>query len=124
MATVITINTSIEFNDGFQDVTAEAANLTVTPSTSRKADIEQLVPTTAGGTAVNLGGLPSLGWCTFINTDPTNYVQLLTGSAGKVVARLPAGGFPVLLYCDSDMQAPYLLANTASCLVRCFLTAQ
>lgn len=75
----------------------------------------KLFPTTAGGTAIPLGGVStSGGWGIFQNLDPTNYAQLLTAVGGTVFARLTASDPPIVLRLDDSVSAPAILANTAS----------
>lgn len=72
------------------------------------------VPTTAGGTAIPLGGVSSPGgWWWFQNNDPTNYVDILTAVSGTAFLRLmPGEGFPVRL--NPGLTAPAALAHTAA----------
>lgn len=44
------------------------------------------IPTTAGGTVIDLSSLTTLGYIVLINTDPTNYVTYGPESGGSMVA--------------------------------------
>lgn len=78
----------------------------------------QSIPTTAGGTALNLGSVSTPGgWLIIFNRDPTNYVQLMTAvSTGAVFARInPTEA--ALLRLDATVTAPAAIAHTAACIV-------
>ncbi len=71
----------------------------------------QSIPTLAGGTAIQLGGIGTPGWFYLKNTDPTNYVDILSGVAGTALLRLRAGEFAMGRFA---VAAPAALANTAA----------
>ena len=72
------------------------------------------VPTTAGGTAIPLGGVNAAGGFFFIkNNDPTNYVQILNAVSGTVLLRLNPGEFAMGRF-DAGVTAPAALAHTAA----------
>lgn len=64
--------------------------------------------------AIPLGGLANVGWCIFKNNDATNYVQLMTGTAGVVFAQLMPGEIAEFRF-DPTITAPAWKAHTASC---------
>lgn len=70
------------------------------------------VPTTAGGTAIPVSNLSTLGLAIFKNNDATNYVQILTAASGTVLPRLNPGEVAVFRF-DSGVTAPAALAHTA-----------
>jgi hypothetical protein len=94
------------------------------------AEGSMVVPTTSGGTLIPLLNLSTIGAAILVNRDPTNYVQLLSAVSGNILARLlpaPAGqqgGPPVILYFDSGVTAPALIAHTATCLVQWLILEQ
>jgi hypothetical protein len=73
----------------------------------------QTIPTTAGGTALDLTGVATVGWAILINTDATNYVDLMTAVSGTAFARLLKGEFALIRICPT-LTAPAMLAHTAS----------
>jgi hypothetical protein len=73
----------------------------------------QAIPTTSGGTALNISNLPNVGYCTFQNLDPANYVQILTAVSGTVFARLVAGDSHLFRF-DPSVTAPAMIAHTAT----------
>jgi len=77
------------------------------------------VPTTAGGTALPLGGLAgaALGRYEIVNLDPTNYVELLTAVSGTRMNKIPPGG-PILGYFSSNITAPAVIAVGGACQIR------
>jgi hypothetical protein len=72
-------------------------------------------PTTAGGTAIPLGGNTTMGWSCIKNDDPTNYVQVLSAVSGTVFLKLFAAEAAVFRF-DLTVSAPAILANTAAVL--------
>ena len=78
----------------------------------------KLFPTTAGGTAIPLGGVSTPGgWGIFQNLDPTNYAQILSAVSGTVFARLTPADPPSVFRFDDGVTAPAILANTAPVIV-------
>lgn len=76
----------------------------------------QLVPTTAGGTAINLGTLATVGWFLIINRDTTNFVSLYNAVSGTKFAKLKFGE-PCCGRFDPSVTAPAAIADTAACLI-------
>ena len=60
----------------------------------------------------------TLGWSIFRNLDYTNYVEIrsATGASNDII-KIPARGV-ALFYFGSDVTAPYIVANTAACIVQ------
>ncbi len=76
-------------------------------------EAEFLVPTTAGGTAIPVPGLGTLGWACIKNNDTTNYVDILSAVSGTPMLRLyPGECFPFRFH--PGVTAPAAIANTAS----------
>lgn len=75
------------------------------------------IPTTAGGTAIPLGGVGTLGWAIFQNIDPTNFIQLLSAVSGTVFAKLQISEPASVFRFDPGITAPAALANTAAALL-------
>lgn len=72
------------------------------------------VPTTAGGTAIPLGGVATAGgWFFFQNNDLTNNVDILTGVNGSAFLTLKPGEFAIGRF-NSAVTAPAALAHTAA----------
>jgi hypothetical protein len=72
------------------------------------------VPTTPGGTLIPVGILASLGWAAFVNNDPTNGVDILTGLSGLDFIHLEPGA-PTVFKFGAGITAPALVANGAPC---------
>lgn len=77
-------------------------------------------PTSAGGTAIPLGAVGTLGWCAIKNNDATNYIQVLTAASGTTFLRINAGEMALFRF-DQGITAPAILANTASVLTEVLL---
>lgn len=75
------------------------------------------VPTTAGGTAIPLGSVGTIGWCFFKNLDPTNYLDILTAASGTAFLRLLPGEFAICRLTPA-ITAPAALAHTAATLLQ------
>jgi hypothetical protein len=114
MANEITISASLAVAKG--NVGSEA--LAVSALKANLAGVNfiketQTIPTTAGGTAIALGGLGSVGWFMVKNLDVTNYVDIMTAVSGVAFARLLPGEI-CLLRLTPALTAPAALAHTAS----------
>lgn len=79
----------------------------------------QSIPTDAGGTAIDKGGMAGTnGWCYIKNLDTTNYVEILTGVGGTVFLKLKPGEFFIgRLGCA----APAAQANTGAVVIEYLL---
>ncbi len=74
----------------------------------------QTIPTTAGGTAINLGNLSgALGLWAIKNNDPTNYVDLMSGVSGTAFDRIMPGEMHVGRF-PASITAPAALAHTGA----------
>jgi hypothetical protein len=73
----------------------------------------QSIPTTAGGTALSVSGLATLGFYFVINTDTVHYVELMDAVSGNKICKIPAGACAVG-YFPTGCTAPAALANTAA----------
>jgi hypothetical protein len=117
MANELTITGVLQFQKGViaaESLSLSSAQFNVTGSKFVKD--EQSVPTTAGGTAINIGPLASLGWFMIKNTDTVNYVQLLNAVSGTVLLKIEPGEIAMGRF-DPTVTAPALLANTAPVVV-------
>lgn len=75
------------------------------------------VPTTAGGTAIPLGSVGTLGWSYFKNIDATNYVDIMTATSGTAYVRLLPHEFAMFRFTPA-ITAPAALAHTSSVLMQ------
>lgn len=123
MASEITMSGGLSYEDA-DNVTQDfqIANVVKSVSTLGAVRIPQTAPITSAA-ALNMGGITAPGYVLIQNKDPTNYVDVLTGTGGVLFARLDpdtlangTGGF-CLLKLSSGAQAPFVLANTAPCVV-------
>ena len=73
----------------------------------------QLVPTTAGGTAIDVTGLANVGTAYIQNNDASNYLTVLNAVSGTALLEiLPGEGYTIRF--ATSVTAPALLANIAS----------
>lgn len=125
----VNVSATLQFTNANGDVrTAQVAEFLGTVSSQLCHLGDQQVATSEG--AINLGGVSSVGWFLVKNLDPTNYVELKTGTGGVVFAKLlpdtnsDGNGGVALLYLGSGAQAPYAIANSNACKVAVFAIAQ
>ena len=116
MANEITLSGSLQYQNtaiGIAQQSLSVNSLLVSIVGQQFTEGTKSFPTTAGGTAIPLGGLATIGWCMFKNNDPTNFISILTGVAGTQIAKLFPGEF-ALLRLDPAITAPAALANIAA----------
>lgn len=87
---------------------------TVTISGKNYSFGTKLFPTTAGGTAIPMGGVVTPGWMILQNLDATNFAKVMTAVAGTVFARLKKAEPPMVFRIDPGLTAPAIIADTAS----------
>lgn len=115
MSQEVTVQASLSFTKG----SVSQKNLSIT---GLRADVAgtnfvqqtQTIPTTAGGTAIKLGSLASVGWFFIKNNDPTNFVEILNAVSGAVLLKLLPGEFACGRF-HTTVTAPAALADTAAC---------
>lgn len=111
MADEIEVYGRLSLNDGTNDVKkAMRALIDITGA-------DYYLGTQTVGTseeALNLGDITTVGYLLIENRDTTNYVTYRPATGGTDTVRIPAGGF-ALFYAETS--APYVIANTASCIL-------
>lgn len=114
MANELTVNASLAYEDA-DDVTASIVNTDdlITVTTLKPSKHRQTITTSE--VAINLGGISSIGWLMFKNLDPTNYIEIKTGTGGTIIGKMLAGESYGPVRCGSGITAPFAIANTASC---------
>jgi len=116
MANEITLSGSLAVAKGsLQSEALSVSGLKATLTGKEVIKATQTIPTTAGGTALNLGGLGSVGWALIKNLDATNYVDLLDAVSGTPIIRIPPGLSAGPFLFTPTVTAPAALAHTASC---------
>jgi len=119
---MITVNNSIVYEDETGgEVEFDAANFEYENGTDLVLRGSKLIGITEE--AIELGGVTPLGFITLKNLDPTNYVDVKTGTGGVIFARLRPNGGSCQIFAGSDITAPYAIANTAPCLIDKLITA-
>lgn len=113
MANEITYQNSLYLRNGNLVDTYASGSLTATQAVAGLIRNVQSIPTTAGGTALDLGSVVTPGWSIFVNTDATNYIEVGSFSGGTF--------YPVLKLLPGEVQsvrlaiaAPYARANTTA----------
>lgn len=123
MANEILTSGGIVYSDALgQTSNLQSLNVYSTISTTQFVEIAQSITTSP--VAINLGPLATLGWCIFKNLDPTNYIEILTGTGGVKFARIYPGKTCGPIYLGSGVTAPFAQANTAVCLMQYLICAQ
>ena len=115
MSQEITTNASLEYSDseGTTMAPLQATNERASVATKKILRTKQSVGTSEE--AVVLGECTSPGKFMLKNLDPTNYIEVKTGTGGVVCGKMLAGESYGPVRLGSGMQSPYVIANTASC---------
>lgn len=110
--------TNAAFNISQINFPATAANVAANVAGKNFSFGSQLVPTTAGGTAIPKGAIGTLGWGIFKNIDATNFIKLLTAASGTLFGRLNISEPASCFRFDQSVSAPAAIADTASALLQ------
>lgn len=113
MANEITVSGSLAYDDA-EGAGFERAISSLQITVSSKKYVAQRMTVTTSEVAIPLGGVSTLGWAYFMNLDPTNFIELRTGTGGTKWCKLRAGHWAILPL-GSGITAPYAIADTASC---------
>lgn len=116
MANEIQVTSQLTYTNAAQGIVAKTLALLGSFFSITGAAYELLdwvVPTTAGGTAIPIAPLASLGWHLIINRDATNYNQILTAVSGTAYHHLQPGECSMGRW-DTGITAPAMLAHTAT----------
>jgi hypothetical protein len=70
--------------------------------------------------AVNITGITTLGYAMLVNRDETNFVEVRVGTGGTKFCKLKAGEVALFRF-GSGITAPFIIADTAACLVEMML---
>lgn len=129
MALEVTISASIAFDDGLRTGSLDVESRLLTSADPQFASIIQEIGTSEE--VINLGGLASLGAFMLKNLDPTNFINIKTGSGGTIIAKLKPdtngdgkGGVLLMDCAGSGLTAPWAIADTAECRMAIFAVAQ
>lgn len=116
MASEITLNATLQYSDSDGTIDAiQVADKLVTVATKIIARHKQSVGFTVA-VALNLGPVVSLGFIMVKNLDATNFVNVLTGTAGVIFAKIKPGEC-LLFRAGSGVIAPFIQADTAAVVV-------
>lgn len=123
MANEFTISGTIEYEDSEMDEPeiAQVLDLRVSIATKLFTHIKQSVGITEE--VLGLGeasGTP--GWLFAVNRDPTNFISIRTGTGGAAFCKLKPGEF-CLLRLGSGASAPFVIADTSTCVLEYWVWA-
>ena len=96
---------------------AQGVQSTIAANSAPEGILVEAVSNSAAA-AIPLGGIAAPRYLYVQNLDPTNYVTILTGTAGTAFARLlpgASGGDQMLVPLDPGVTAPAWQAHTAPC---------
>jgi len=113
MANEITFQQQMVLNNGSLKDQHSSGSIAVDQTTAALMRNVQTVPTTAGGTALDIGSLTTPGFASFINLDATNYIEIGINVAATFhpTAKLKPGEQAMFRLATT---APYAIADTAS----------
>lgn len=121
MADELTVNSSMAYADADQVEAAmqvrDVKITTTSPGVFYFAQNYGIVET-----PLVSGGISGIGMLMLRNLDPTNYVEVLSGSGGLVIGKMLPGESYGPIRRGSSLTNPYLIANTAACKVEVMLT--
>ena len=124
MASEISLSGLLAYKDALGTSLALQTPISTTDSPASLNAIQQKQLVTTSAVALNLGSLASLGWFMIINRDLTNYVTVLNATGGKVIGKILPGKSYGPVYAGSDVTAPFVQANVASCEIEILACAQ
>lgn len=116
MANELTISASLKFEKNGALVDGAFGGIQVTVSGDNAMKNVQNVGTSEE--ALLLGDVVAGGYWLFKNLDATNYVEIRQGTGIADLVRLNAGDIALFRFA-SDATAPFVIANTAACLLLC-----
>jgi hypothetical protein len=116
MASEITTRVQLTATKGSLSVKRDSGSTVIDMSGTHKAAGAMDIPTTAGGTAIPLGSVSTAGLSYFRNLDATNYLTIgvVVSATFYPLVKLKAGESCLLRL---GTNAPYALANTATCVL-------
>lgn len=128
MADEITISVSMSYEDSENtSVSMSITEALFSVATKRVNRIKMNVAITEE--AIPLGDVTAPGYALFVNRDPTNFINLKVATGGAIFAKLTPDadsdgkGGMALLRLGSGAQAPYAIADTATCQMDVFIIA-
>ncbi len=122
MANELTISApAVSYEDTFGVLASiDIPALSITLSTKKVVQTKQTVGTSEE--PLIIGDVVSLGYCVIINRDDTNFVNVKVGTGGAIFSKLLPGRW-LIVPLGSGAQAPYVIADTATCDIEIFLCA-
>lgn len=125
MASEVTVNATLAYDDGVSDDSAQIVDGVFTVGTTKMVKHIQSIGITEE--AIQLAEVTAPGYAMFKNLDPTNYIDLKVATGGAIFARLDPdtgsngkGGIAVLKL-GSGAQVPFAIANTGACRMAIFI---
>ena len=92
------------------------ASLSITVSGTQWMDNTQAIGTSEE--AILLGDVAAGGWCFFQNMDATNFISIRAATGATNLIKLLAGEW-CLFRLSADATAPFAIADTGACNMRC-----
>lgn len=117
MANEITVAASLAYANSAIGISGVTLAITApglfTISGSKFVQNVMSVPTTAGGTAIPLGSVGTLGWAMFKNLDNAHFVEIYNAVAGTKLVRINPGEIALFRFAQS-VTAPAAIADTGA----------
>ena len=120
MADELTITASVTYedSDGVEEIVRSLTGLGVTVTTKRFVHVKNSIGVTEE--AMTLGEVSTLGYCWIKNLDETNFVEVRVSTGSTKMVKVKAGEASLFRF-GSGVTAPYIIADTAACLVEYIL---
>lgn len=116
MANELQVSVGMRFIKGSTNVQLNFLNQLFTVSGTDYVEGTQSIGTSEE--ALNLGDCAAGGYLIIKNTDPTNFVTLRAGTGVVDTIKLKPGRVACFPLDPTDASAPYLIADTAACVVQ------
>ncbi len=122
MASELSLSASVSYEDAFGVSAAiDLPALVLTLTTKKVFQTKQTVGFSVEE-ALLIGDIATLGYLVIVNRDETNFVNVKVATSGAIFAKLLPGRWCIVPL-GSGAQAPYVIADTASCDIEIFLCA-
>jgi len=119
MANELTLTGSLSFEKGSISIDLEKTGLQVTVTGTECIRNTQIVTTSEA--ALLKGSVTTCGYIIAINRDATNFITIRPATGVVDCIKLKAGEFAVFRFDNTDANVPFVIADTANCVLEYLL---